>query len=749
MIRRVGIVGAGSMGGAIAGLVASAGLEVVLLDVRGDDEPNAPAQRGLERAVSNRAFLDPDAVGRVTVGNTDEHLSLLADCDWILEAIVEDRETKRAFFRSLIDVVGSDTLITTNTSTFALASLFPEEAASWRERFFATHFFNPPRALLLTEVACLPEADRARFDWFVRFLERRLGRRALVVRDSPGFVANRFGIYSLALAIRLTGEIGLTVEEVDTLTGPLLGRPRSATFRTIDLTGLDILVLGTGSLQESTGDDYSLPPWVRRLFDEGHLGDKTGGGFFRRDGDRQLSLDVETGTYRPYREPEIPGLAEVHSQPFPERLRAAIRLPDPYGAYVRALLGGTYRYVLEKTPDVAVDLPAVDRALEWGFGWAAGPYRQMSALGPDLVAELIASADHGEPALLTRARKHGGFYPEGGVLEIARDDVIPLDAVSTAGRDRQARVWAELERRGVYDLGDGVVAVRVSAIDQLPELIDSATRATWPQALALVPRLEGLGYPYGRMLELAEAGDWQGVEDVIAGVRRGILALAESGIPFVVVLDGQVRGAATTCALWADRTVAYVTSVLGFPELAAGVPPLGSVTGLLVRGVTIPGIPAAEGATTGEDRPTSESVGLQWFSPAQAVSIPSAARAQRLGVLSPGDVVSLDRDGLLETARAVGATLASSVRARPVKLPALGEGGQTSLRTLVTEITAQANLPPATREAWEQVVTHLAGGVSIAEALAHEGEAWTRALRDGEVRARLQTVVREATARRR
>src|SRR5690606_20913154 len=192
------------------------------------------------------------------------------------------------------------------------------------------------------------------------------------------FVANRFGIYSLALAIRLTGEIGLTVEEVDTLTGPLLGRPRSATFRTIDLTGLDILVLGTGSLHESTGDDYSLPPWVRRLFDEGHLGDKTGGGFFRRDGDRQFSLDVETGTYRPYREPEIPGLAEVHSQPFPERLRAAIRLPDPYGAYVRALLGGTYRYVLEKTPDVAVDLPAVDRALEWGFGWAAGPYRQMS-----------------------------------------------------------------------------------------------------------------------------------------------------------------------------------------------------------------------------------------------------------------------------------------------------------------------------------------------------------------------------------
>ena len=748
MIRRVGIVGAGSMGGAIAGVVASAGLEVVLLDVRGDDEPNAPARRGLERAVANRAFLDPDAVERVTVGNTDEHLSLLADCDWILEAIVEDREVKRAFFRSLVDVVRSDALITTNTSTFALASLLPDEAASWRERFFATHFFNPPRALLLTEVACLPEADRPRFDWFVRFLERQLGRRALVVRDSPGFVANRFGIYSLVLAIRLTGELGLTVEEVDALTGPLLGRPRSATFRTIDLTGLDILVLGTGSLQESTGDDYSLPPWVRRLFDEGHLGDKTGGGFFRRDGDNQLSLDIETGTYRPYREPEIPGLAEVLSQPFPERLKAAIRLPDPYGSYVRALLGGTYRYVLDKTPDVAVDLPAVDRALEWGFGWAAGPYRQMSSLGPDLVAELVASADQGEPDLLARARRHGGFYPDGGALDIASDAVVPLDAVPTAGRDRQARAWAELERRGIHDLGDGVVAVRVPAIDQLPELIASATRETWPQALALVPRMEGLGYPYGRMLELAESGDWHGVEDVIAGVRRGFLALAESGLPIVVVLDGQVRGAATTVALWADRTVAYVTSVLGFPELGAGLLPLGAVTGLLARGDMIPGNSEGD-ATAGNGRPAQDVDGLQWFSTATATSIPSAARAQRLGVLASGDVVSLNRDGLLDVARAVGSTLASSVRARPVNLPALDERGVASLRARVAQIAEHAGLPSAIGEVWAQAVTNVAGGIPIADALAYEGEAWAKALRDGEVRARLQTVVREATARRR
>lgn len=750
VIRRIGIVGAGSMGGAIAGLAASAGLEVVLLDVRGEDDPSAPARRGLERAIASRAFLDPEAVRRVTVGNIDDHLALLADCDWILEAIVEDSEIKRDLFQALVPIAREDTIITTNTSTFTLGSLLPRDAVAVRDRFFATHFFNPPRALLLVEVACLPEANRRRFDRFVRFLERRLGRRALVVRDTPGFVANRFGIYALVLAIRHTGELGLTVEEVDALTGPLLGRPRSATFRTIDLTGLDILVLGTGSLRASTGDDYTLPAWVERLYAAGHLGDKTGGGFYRREGEQQLALESGSGDYRPYRDPAIPGLAELLGQSFPQRLRGAIQLPDPYGAYVRTLLGGTYRYVLERTPEVAPDLPTVDRALEWGFGWAAGPFRQMDALGLDLVHELVTNAGGDEPELLSRARRHGGFYVADGVLDLAGDTVVPLSSLPTARRTNQANAWSTLDRHGRHELADGVVALLLRDIGELPPMIEAATREVAPQALVLVPRLDGLGYPYEQVLQHAEAGEWQALDELLSRVQGAFTAIAGLGVPLVVLLDGTARGAATTLALWADRTVAYVTSTLGFPEVAAGLLPFGALTGVLSRrtgdAVRVGGNAASARQAT---LSTVEPAMPPWPALAASASIESAPGARRLGVLTLGDVITLDRDGMLEIAGTLASALAGSVLARPTSLPELAPALRESLITESTTLVERAGLPSHLAEIWGQLVAQLGNGAAPEDALAREREAWARLLRASEARERLRMVLQQASAGRR
>uniref|UniRef100_A0A831TJS5 3-hydroxyacyl-CoA dehydrogenase n=1 Tax=Thermorudis peleae TaxID=1382356 RepID=A0A831TJS5_9BACT len=750
MIRRIGIVGAGSMGGAIAGLAASAGLEVLLLDVRGEDDPSAPARRGLERAIASRAFLDPEAVRRVTVGNIDDHLALLAECDWILEAIVEDRELKRDLFRALVSIAREDAIITTNTSTFTLGSLLPRDAMAVRDRFFATHFFNPPRALLLVEVACLPEADQRRFDRFVRFLERRLGRRALVVRDTPGFVANRFGIYALVLAIRYTGEFGLALEEVDALTGPLLGRPRSATFRTVDLTGLDILVLGTGSLRASTGDDYTLPSWVERLYAAGHLGDKTGGGFFRREGEQHLALDASSGDYRPYRDPSIPGLAELLGQPFPQRLRGAIELPDPYGAYVRALLGGTYRYVLERTPEVAPDLPTVDRALEWGFGWAAGPYRQMDALGLDLVRELVTIAGGDEPELLSRARRRGGFYSTDGVLDIASDAVVPLSSLPTARRTNQTNAWSALDRHGMHEVADGVVALLVREIGEFPAMVEAATRQAGLQALVVVPRLDSLGYPYEQLLRHAESGEWQALDELLARVQGAFTAIAGLGVPLVVVLDGAARGAATTLALWADRTVAYVTTTFGFPEVAAGLLPFGTITGVLARR-TGDDVLFDENATLEPEvrSGTVEPAMASWPTLAKSASIDSAPRARRLGFLTLGDVITLDRDGMLEIAGTMASTLAGSILARNSSLPKLAPVLRDRLTAETVELAERASLPSHLAEVWHQLMAQLGGGAAIADALAREREALARLLRASEARERLRTVLQQASAGRR
>lgn len=660
MMRRVGVVGAGSMGAAIAALAASAGLDVILLDVKGDRaDPSAPARAGLERAARQRAFLDPGAVARVRVGNVEDDLEALRDCDWVVEAIVEDRESKRALFRSLAQVLAPRTVVTTNTSTFTLAGLVPPEGVPFQSSFFATHFFNPPRALMLTEVSHLPGADLERFEQLRRFLQVRLGRRVLAVKDSPGFVANRFGIYALVQAIRLTHEVGLSLEEVDALTGPLLGRPSSATFRTIDLTGLDILVLGTRSLSQSTGDDYDLPEWVLRLYREGRLGDKADGGFFRREEDALWTFDPETGDYRPYRPAQIPGLPGLERQPFPQRLRRALELPDPYGTYVRRLLGATYRYVLARTPDVAHDLVAVDRALEWGFGWVRGPYRQMDLLGLDTVDRLLAEAGGVTSNLWSAAQRQGGFYRKASVVGVDGQGLVSLHQVGTSQRDRQIQMKERLAQGAVEDLGDGIVAVGVLSLEALPAALETAVDGRGALAVVLWPRLAGLGYPYADILQLAQEGAWDRLDQLLGGVREQILSLRGTGVPVVVALEGDARGAASTLALWADGVVAHARTSLGFPGAVQGLLPLGAATALGCRLSATPGLGPAAGGEAGRGTEAREAAAGFAKTLLEADGWESAADARRAGFLGPEAVVSLDRDGLVDTAAALARALAA------------------------------------------------------------------------------------------
>ncbi|MCX7623701.1 MAG: 3-hydroxyacyl-CoA dehydrogenase NAD-binding domain-containing protein [Thermomicrobium sp.] len=737
MIAKVGVLGAGSMGAAVAALAASAGLDVVLLDVKGQDDPAGPARRGLERAAKQRAFLDPSAVERVRVGNVDDDLGLLADCDWVLEAIIENREAKRELFQRLAAVLPPRTIVTTNTSTFTLHELLPEELASWRERFYATHFFNPPRALLLCEVTAFPEGETERFRGFVRFLEQRLGRRVLLVRDTPGFVANRFGIYALVHAVRLTGELGLAPEDVDALTGPLLGRPRSATFRTIDLTGLDILVLGTRSLQESTGDDYAVPDWILDLYGANRLGDKTGAGIFRREGDQQLTYDPVQRADRPSRSPAIPGLDELLRQPFPQRLLGALELPSPYGDYVRQLLGRTFGYVLARTTDAARDIASVDRALEWGFGWAAGPYAQMQFLGTARVRALLAEASRPVPELLDLAERRGGFFVDGHVLDPATGELVPEEQLPSTRRTQQIRAREALDREGFRELGDGVLAVRVRSLASLAESLERALERA-PSALVLVPALEGLGYPFGELLELAEAGNWSELENRLEGIQAAIQAIARAPVPVVTALDGEARGAATTLALWSDATVAYLTAATGFPGATAGLLPLGAATALRLRSEARErSLAAPVRAELGTARALSALLAAE--------RVDSAARAGSLGLFGDVWLATIDRDGLLDAAAGLARSLARSVPARPFAVrEALAEAGET-----LAVGPKLAELEPAPRLVAEAVARALRRGGTLEELLAGERSAVVEVLQRAELRSQAATTHAALTAPRR
>jgi len=267
MIKKVGVVGAGTMGSGIAALVASAGIPVVLLDIPGKEDRNEYAKRGLERALKARpaAFMDPERARYIEIGNTEDHLEKLRDCDWVVEAIVEKPEPKQALYARLENLLKPTAIVSSNTSGIPMRVLLEGRSEGFRRRFLGTHFFNPPRYLHLLELIPTPETDPKVLEEIRRFGERILGKGTVLAKDSPGFIANRLGVYGMVQAVRLMEKHGLTIDEVDALTGPLLGRPNSATFRTADLTGLDVLKLVTEELAQATGEDFALPEWVHRL----------------------------------------------------------------------------------------------------------------------------------------------------------------------------------------------------------------------------------------------------------------------------------------------------------------------------------------------------------------------------------------------------------------------------------------------------------------------------------------------------
>ncbi|HEY5061249.1 MAG TPA: 3-hydroxyacyl-CoA dehydrogenase family protein, partial [Gemmatimonadaceae bacterium] len=300
-IRKLGVVGAGTMGSGIAALAASAGVPVVMLDVptAGKDR-NAVARGGLERAKKSKpaAFMDVDRAALIEIGNTDDDLERLAGCDLVIEAIIEQVEPKRALYERLEKVLPEHAVIASNTSGIPMQMLTKGRSASFRSRFLGMHFFNPPRYLHLLEVIPTPETSPAVTQTARQFSDRLLGKGIVAAKDVPGFVANRLGVYGMVLAIRLMEQHGLTIDEADVLTGVLTGRSKSATFRTADLSGIDVIAHVTKGLSDTTGEDFTLSAWVVELVKAGRVGEKSGAGFYKRVGKEIQTLDWRTGEYK-------------------------------------------------------------------------------------------------------------------------------------------------------------------------------------------------------------------------------------------------------------------------------------------------------------------------------------------------------------------------------------------------------------------------------------------------------------------
>ena len=663
-IRKLGVVGAGTMGSGIAALAASAGVPVVLLDIPGSADPrakdrSAPAANGVQRALKARpaAFMDADRARLVRTGNTEDDLALLADCDWVCEVIIEKPEPKQELFAKLERLLRPDAIITTNTSGIPMEVLVEGRSESFRRRFLGTHFFNPPRYLHLLELIPTPETDPAVLAAVRAFSERALGKGIVLAKDVPGFVANRLGVHGMVHAIRLMEQTGLSIDEADALTGPLLGRPKSATFRTGDITGIDVLAHVTNGVGQATGEDLALPDWVQGLVKEGRLGEKSGAGFYRKQGKTIETLDWRTGQYGAQQKVETPELAKLNKLPLPQRLAAVRELPGPHGEFVRRLLVTTLHYVLEKSPELAYDIPSVDHALEWGYGWELGPFKVADALGHDWLREQFHVAGLAEPVLLSRARN--AFYRDDTYLGF---DGRYAEIVDAPGAIRLAAiagqpgaVLEESDAARLLDLGDGVALLEFrSKMNTLGEgvirMIERSLRHVERGGLAgLVignddPRTFSAGADLMQVATVAQGGDWKALDAMVKTFQDTAMSLRLAPFPVVAAPHGLALGGGCEFSMHCDRVQAHAELYMGLVEVGVGIIPAGGGTKELLFRFTEP-------LMQFEEADLFEAAKKAFKIIATAQTTTSALEARKLGFLRAEDRVSMNRDLLVADAK--------------------------------------------------------------------------------------------------
>ena len=662
-IAKVGVVGAGAMGSGIAALAASAGIPVVMLDVPGEPNRNGVARGAIQRALKAKppAFMLPDRAALVTPGNTADHLSLLADCDWVIEAIVEQPAPKRALFEQLETILKPTAVISTNTSAIPVRTLAEGRSDSFRRRFLGTHFFNPPRYLHLLEIipteTTAPEVVQA-----IRgFGERMLGKGIVTARDVPGFIANRLGIFGFVQTLRLMQEFDLTIDEVDALTGPLIGRPKSATFRTGDISGIDVLSHVAAGLSATTAEDFTLPDWVKKLVAENRLGEKTGAGFYRKVGKQIETLDWKHGTYVPASRPELTELAYLQRMPLEARLHALTTAGGRHAEFLRKLLLTVSHYTLARTPEIAPDIVAVDRAMEWGYAWEQGPFKQMDALGLEFLRGGLGVLGLDEPPLLRTAQE--SFYRRPGngeryltfagqyspVEEMAGH--LSLDALRLRNRVMEATPDAAM-----YDTGDGVLLLEFrSKMNTLGEgvmkMLEAALdRAERGRHTGLVignddPRTFTAGADLSLVARHVATGDWKSLEESVRRFQELVTSLRRVPFPVVVAPFGLALGGGAELTLHASRVQAHAELYIGLVEVGVGLlPAAGGTKELLFR--------FSEELAAYDEVDPFEAVKRAFRVIALGTTSTSALDARRLGFLRDGDRISMNRTHLLGDAKA-------------------------------------------------------------------------------------------------
>ncbi|HZR22777.1 MAG TPA: 3-hydroxyacyl-CoA dehydrogenase NAD-binding domain-containing protein [Vicinamibacterales bacterium] len=625
-IRSAAVLGAGVMGAQIAAHVANAGIPVLLLDLTAEI-----AAQGLKRAKTLKPdpFFTKSTASLITIGGFDTDLKKLGNVDWICEAVVERLDIKRPLFEQIDAVRRVGSIVSSNSSGIPMAQIAEGRSADFRRHFLGTHFFNPPRYLHLVEIIPLADTDPAVVDRMKTFLDRQLGKGVVVAKDSPNFIANHIGLYGVSQVLKALDSGNYTIEEIDAITGPALGRPKSATFRTMDIAGIDILAHVAKNL------NLDLPPLIAQMVERGWIGEKAGQGFYKKVGKDILTLDPKTLEYRPKQPAKIASLEAAKSiDDVRERTQMLLSAKDKAGEFLRATLTPTIDYAARVAPDIAYSREDVDKAMKWGFGWELGPFE---------IADRAASAS------------------------VLRHKTI---VKKNAGAS-------------LVDLGDGVLCVefhsKMNAIGaDTIAMLHAGVKEAAANFAALVVGNDAPNFSAGANLMLllleAQEGNWDEIDLAVRTFQNCTQALRFADVPVVVAPAGMTLGGGCEIAIHGDRIQAAAETYMGQVEVGVGLIPAGGGTKEMYARV-VDDLPK----NTGDLLPFAQRVfELLGFGTVST----SAAHARELGFLRDADQVTMNRDRLLDDAKAFALERVREGYRRPQPRTAIPVGGETLLAAL-------------------------------------------------------------------
>jgi 3-hydroxyacyl-CoA dehydrogenase len=689
-IRKAGVLGAGVMGAAIAAHLANVGIPSLLLDIVPPDagrDRDKVARSGLEKALKARpaAFYSKRGASLITVGNIEDDLEELADVDWIIEAVLERLDIKRNIYTKIEQVLTPGTIISSNTSGLPAHMLTEGRSEDFRRHFLITHFFNPVRYMRLLELVPDVDTDPALIPFMQQFATEVLGKGVVLCKDTPNFIANRIGTYGFMSTIHYALTEEYTVSEVDTILGTPLGHPKSAIFRTADLSGLDTLAHVADNLYENATNDpqretFRLPETIREMIRRGYLGEKSGSGFYKRfkspDGESTiLELNLNTLEYEPQQKVRYPSIGEARNISDPaKRMLTILDADDRAGQLARQTTADSLVYAALLAPQIADSIVAVDEAMRWGFNFDMGSFEVWDALlqHPDILHKVLQ--DRPLPELVQRVQKEGqGTFYIGEARQYfdfhtgtyapipTPKGVISLAAV----KSHKNNILHDNGSAALVDLGDGVGCIefhtKMNAIDDsIIEMLRYAVEEGQKQFKALVIGNEAADFSAGAnillMLMGARQGEWKLLEGAVNAFQQANQLLKYSPIPIVAAPSGRALGGGCEVVMHSSHARAHAETYIGLVEVGAGlVPGGGGCKELLLRhGASLASQQARK--TSGPFTPSRKAFEIISF----ATVSTSAVEGQELRFLRKTDAITVNRDLLLRDAKADALRLAEA-----------------------------------------------------------------------------------------